>query len=80
MINSSRKYIVTGFETGSTEATVKEYSLEELLTDDKYGLELTYSLQDDIDCILDLDVGEVRNVDMCRKGTVNSIGLVKRVS
>lgn len=51
-MNTRRKYKVVGFESHTTFEV--EYSLKELLKDD--NVELTYSLQERLDDILDLDV------------------------
>jgi len=73
MNNSKREYKVTGFDGEDT--FEKVYTLIELLEDD--GLEVTYTLQDDIDAILDLKEGESMFIPVTRDG--DNKGVIKRL-
>lgn len=56
MIYSKRKFIVVGVEID--EDFRFEIELEKLLTKDEEATEVMYSLQDEIDSVLDLKKGE----------------------
>ena len=73
--NSIRKYIVTGIENDST--INKKKTLEELRADD--DLELTYSLQEDLDSILDLKPGLSKYIAISRDNP-NDLGVIHRIS
>ena len=73
-MNSNRVYKVTGFED-KTVTTIR-LSLKELLEDN--GTELNYTLQEDLDRILDLKSGEALYIRLSRDGN-QDLGVIKRM-
>lgn len=75
-MESKRKYKVVGIESDNT--TVDEtYTLEMLLTDD--GYEITYSLQDQLDEILDLKLNGMMYLSL-KRDCDESKGVIKRIN
>ena len=74
-LSSKRLFKVVGFE--KSQKVSKTYTLAQLLTDD--GFELTYSLQEIMDKILDLKINQTLFVDVIR-GCEDSKGVLIRIS
>lgn len=72
---SRRKYLVTGIE--NKETVKKEYNLTELLQDD--CLEITYTLQGEVDMILDMKEGQTKYIPISRDNP-NDLGVICRIS
>lgn len=72
---SRRKYLVTGIE--NKETVKKEYNLTELLQDD--GLEITYTLQESIDMILEMKEGQAKYIAISRDNP-DYLGVICRIS
>ena len=75
MINSVRKFAMSFSDQGSVKLTTLECSLDEILEDD--GSELNYALQEDIDSILDLRIGETKYFSASRDD--DSKGIILRI-
>ena len=73
-MNTNRVYKVTGFENNSV--TTIRLSLEELLKDN--GTELNYTLQEDLDSILDLKSGQAKYIRLSRDN-YEDLGVIKRM-
>ena len=73
-MNTNRVYKVTGFENNSV--TTIRLSLEELLKDN--GTELNYTLQEDLDSILDLKSGQATYIRLSRDN-YEDLGVIKRM-
>lgn len=75
-MNTSRKYTVTGFE-GHNDVTTVTLTLKELVSDN--GTELNYSLQMELDSILDLRKGQAKYIILSRDNS-EDLGVIKRIS
>ena len=73
-MNTNRVYKVTGFENNSV--TTIRLSLAELLEDN--NTELNYSLQMDLDIILDLKSGQALYIKLSRDNS-EDLGVIKRM-
>lgn len=71
---SRRKFKIVGIDT--TETIEADYNALQLFQDD--GTELTYSLQEDIDRILDLKEGQAIYIRLSRDNSEN-LGVLKRI-
>ncbi|MFT4061076.1 MAG: hypothetical protein QM642_01820 [Edaphocola sp.] len=71
-IDSKRRYRIVGFEMEL--AFDISISLNDILNEDT---EVAYSLQEQLDDILDMRIGDVKQVIVCRNRGEN--GLIKRI-
>jgi len=74
---SKRKYIVTGFD--NCKPFTQEVTFEELVSSKVNNYEFIYTLQEDLDSILDLKVGQSLYVKTTRDGS-EDLGVICRIA
>jgi hypothetical protein len=76
--HSKRKFLIVFIE-GVSSVVSRELSLNEILKEDNNAWEYIYAIQDNIDNILDLKLGERLEMQFNRDNK-DSFGIIKRIN